>query len=177
MLGTLVQNRYLASMKLADYLFRSGMSTTQLRRALGIACRSTITRYLNGDRVPNNATLLQIIKLTDGQVRFEDFLSGGNPDCATVITLPDGKQRLVFPWSTRRSDLAAVDQQERARKANDNLLPEALHTSVTVLRGRAVQRGQAWYLDGRPSDATRIVRAANLILTAAGKPLLQYPGV
>ena len=164
-------------MKLADYLFHAGMSTTQLRRALGITCRSTVTRYLNGERTPNPITLQKIIELTGGKVQLQDFLRGGNPDCATVITLPNGKQRLVFPWSTRRTDLAAVDNQERRRTANDNLIPDALQSAVTVLRGRAVLRGHAWHLDGRPSDAARVVRAANIVLQAAGRPMLRYPGV
>jgi hypothetical protein len=151
-------------MKLADYLFRSGMTTTQLRQALGVSCRSTITRYLNGERVPSNDIMLRIKALTGGQVQWEDFLRGGNPDCATVITLANGQQRLVFPWSTRRSDLAAAESLERRRTTGDVLTPPAIQIAVTVLRGRAVQRGQGWFLDNRPSDAPRIIRAANRVL-------------
>jgi hypothetical protein len=164
-------------MKLADYLFRSGMSTTQLRRALGVSCRSTITRYLNGERIPRHDVMQRIIDLSGGKVQLHDFLRGGNPECATVITAVDGRQRLVFPWSTRRDDLDAAEELEQRRTANDNLQPAVLRSASSVLRGRAVVHRNAWHLDGRPADAKRVVRAANLVLRANGRPVLHYPGL
>jgi hypothetical protein len=167
---------YLAVMKLADFLFESGMSTTQLRRALNIRCRSTITRYLHGDRVPNPVTMQRIIDLTGGKVQLQDFLRGGNPKCATIITLPSGRKKLVFPWANRESDLEAAEAVESRRAANDDGISPPLRAALDVLRERARLGPRGWLLDNRPADTTRIIREANRVLDDAGEPLIRYPG-
>jgi transcriptional regulator with XRE-family HTH domain len=168
---------YLAGMKLADFLFESGMSTTQLRRALGVRCRSTISRYLHGDRVPKPATLQRIIELTGGKVQLQDFLRGGNPNCATIITLPSGRKKLVFPWANRESDLEAAEAVEVRRVANDDDASPPLKAAVAVIADRVRRRGGRWFMDGRPVDPARLIREANRILEARREPLIFYPGV
>lgn len=170
-------SHYLGCMKLADYLFRTGMTTTQLRRALGLASRSAITRYLHGERVPNPTTLQKIIELTGGRVQLRDFLSPGNPECATVIVLPNGRKKLVFPWSTRESDLIAANDAENIRAIEQDNLSEPMRRAVSVMADRA-RRGPngTWLLDGRPSDLRRIASEANKRLRQQGKPLIEYPG-
>ena len=165
-------------MKLADYLFQTGMTTTQLRRALGLASRSAITRYLHGERVPNPETLQKIIELTAGRVQLRDFLSPGNPECATVIVLNDGRKKLVFPWSTREDDLeAANDVEQRRAVEQDNLSPPMQQVLATVgHRAWRTARGK-WLLDGRPSDLRRIVQEANRCRHDAGLPPIRYPGL
>jgi transcriptional regulator with XRE-family HTH domain len=165
-------------MKLADFLFQTGMTTTQLRRALGLASRSTITRYLHGERVPTPQILQQIIELTGGRVQLRDFLSPGNPECATIITLPNGRRRLVFPWASRESELAAANDVEIARAIEQDNLSEPLQRAVKALAGRAQRLPNgAWSLDGRPSDIRRVVLEANRRLREIGQPVIEYPGI
>jgi hypothetical protein len=166
-----------AGMKLADFLFESGMTTTQLRRALGVKCRSTITRYLHGDRLPNPVVMQRIIEISSGKVQLQDFLRGGNPTCATIITLPNGRKKLVFPWSTRSDDLNAAERVEECRRANDNHISLPLERALKVLEDRARRLGDRWLLDGRPADGGRLVREANRILAARREPLIAYPGI
>jgi hypothetical protein len=165
-------------MKLADYLFQSGMTTSQLRRALGLASRSAVTRYLHGERVPNPTTMQKIIELTGGRVQLRDFLAPGNPECATIITLPDGRRRLVFPWSSKESDLAAANDVEMARAIEQDNLSEPLQRAVKALAGRAQrQPSGSWRLDGRPCDVRRVVLEANRRLRELGQPIIEYPGL
>ena len=74
--------RYVVFMKLADYLYENSMTPGQLRRMLGVKNRSTIHRYLLGERVPNPETMLKIAKLTRHQVGLADFLDPSPPGCA-----------------------------------------------------------------------------------------------
>lgn len=167
-----------SSMKLADYLFQSGMTTAQLRRALGLKCRSTINRYLHGERIPTPHIMQQIIALTGGRVQLRDFLSPGNPECATVIKLPNGKQKLVFPWSSSLGDLAAASQVENRRVAANDELSEHYRRAISVIAGR-VRRGPTgiWLLDGRPTDLRRIVAEANTVLKDRGQSPIIVPGL
>ncbi len=165
-------------MKLADFLFQSGMTTTQLRLALKLASRSTITRYLHGERVPNPGTLQKIIELTGGRVQLRDFLSPGNPECATVIVLANGSKKLVFPWSTSASDLEAANDAEKVRAIEQDNQSEPMRRVLAVMADR-VSRGPngAWLLDGRLTDFRRIAVEANKRLREQGKPLIDYPGL
>lgn len=167
-----------AAMKLADYLYRTGMSTSHLRRALGLSTRSAISRYLHGERTPQPTVMQKIIELTGGQVQLRDFLTPGNPECATVITLPNGRKRLVFPWSGRDRDLVAATAAEAKRLAANDGLSEPVHRAVVVLAGRArVGPGGRWLLDERPVDHRGLVREANRVLAARNRPAIAYPGL
>lgn len=161
-------------MKLADFLHESRMTTTQLRRALGVSSRSTVTRYLHGERTPSLAMMMKIAKLTQGRVQPHDFATPGNPICATVITLPSGKKKLVFPWNTNAADLAAVEALERVRGANDNM-STPIATAIRELEHRVKRRGDQLWLDGRPSDARRVILAANDRRKRRGETPLAYP--
>lgn len=165
-------------MKLADYLFASGMTTTQLRRKLGISSRSTISRYLHGERLPTPQIMQKIIELTGGRVQLRDFLSPGNPECASVIVLPDGRKKLVFPWSTREADLVAANDAEQSRARVEDRLSDPARRAVAALAGRAYRLPDGrWSLDGRPCDFRRVVLEANRRLQELGKPLIEYPGL
>ncbi len=120
----------------------------------------------------------RIIEITGGQVQLRDFLAPGNPDCATVIVLPNGRRRLVFPWSNRDHELAAANDADAARLAANDRLTEPVHRAIVVLasRVRRLPTG-AWTLDGRPADARRLVVEANRVLAAQNQPAIFYPGV
>lgn len=150
------------------------MTTTQLRRVLGVTSRSTITRYLHGERTPSLAMMMKIARLTQGRVQPHDFAAPGNPKCATIITLPSGKQKLVFPWNTKASDLAAAEAIEKQRLANDTDSP-VLATAIRELEHRVKRRSDLLWLDGRPSDAKRVIQAANERRQRRGEAPLAYP--
>ncbi|MFN0012136.1 MAG: hypothetical protein ACKVS8_10900 [Phycisphaerales bacterium] len=151
------------------------MTTAELRRRLGLRCRTTITRYLNGSRIPNPFTLQKIVEITNGQVQLRDFLSPGNPQCAKVEVLPSGRLRLVFPWTYPVDDEPDDDGPESAND-NDPSLP--VQKAAAILGDRVRQGGpKQWELDGRPADLRRIVSAANKILRRQRLPMIPYPGL
>ena len=82
-------------MKLADYMYKHGITPAQLRRMLGVRSRATISRYLSGDRIPSHKIRLKIQRLTNGQVTLEDLLDTSPPKCAIVVEMPGGT--LSFP--------------------------------------------------------------------------------
>ncbi len=110
-------------------------------------------------------------------MQLRDFLSPGNPECATIIVLPNGRKKLVFPWSTRESDLIAANDAETVRAIEQDNLSEPMRRAVSVMADRA-RRGPngTWLLDDRPSDLRRIASEANKRLRQQGKPLIEYPG-
>jgi transcriptional regulator with XRE-family HTH domain len=60
-------------MQLADYLASKGINPTKFAELVGVPA-STITRVLNGDRMPRLDTIQKIVALTDGNVTVDDFM-------------------------------------------------------------------------------------------------------
>jgi len=149
----------------------------QLRRMLGVASRTTVLRYVNG-QIPEPKIMQRIIEITKGEVQLVDFLDPSPPKCAQVIVDARGRRRKVFPWSR------GWKAQEAAFRAECSAPPEGTATPQPVLRALAVlgprvkptKRGQ-YLLDGRICDARRVVREANIILEAEGQPPIPYPGI
>lgn len=165
-------------MKLADFLFQSGMTTTELRKLLGVSRRTTISRYLHGERVPLPHIMQKIIEITGGRVQLKDFVTGGNPECASIITLPDGRKKLVFPWSTNKADLAAAIATEKKRAPEQDNLSEPLREALKEVSDIVRRRPDGtWLLEGRPADLRRIVLEANRRRRGQGRPLISYPGL
>ena len=99
-------------MKLADWLFESNVTPEQLRRMLGVRSRTTIHRYLTGERTPRKEVVLKIAEITCGRVQLIDFVDSGPPQCATRVLI-DGKTRLVFPWTDRGGRLEIAQKAEQ----------------------------------------------------------------
>ena len=59
-------------MHLVTYLHESKLSAAKFGREIGVA-RSTVIRYLLGERVPNKEAMARIYQVTRGQVRPDDF--------------------------------------------------------------------------------------------------------
>ena len=162
-------------MKLADYIFDNSISPGQLRWMLGcVKHRSTLYRYLTGERIPQPETLQKIIEITDGQVQLRDFLNKEPPECATVVVTGDGKRKVLLPWSQR---------SHNAQAANDNENEHA-RLSAPVKRALQVLSGRAWFtprgrflLDGRQVDIKLVMQAANTALLCDGNDPIPYPGV
>ncbi len=150
------------------------MAPRELRRILGVKDRATLWRYLTGMRIPQPKVMQQIIELTNGQVGLRDFLDPASPKCATVITMPDGRVRLILPWS-----------QDPTR--HEVIVPgEDFEPRITPPIKRALKAlgGRGWFtptgkvlLDGRVTDLKRLVKAANDNLKADGKDPIPYPGL
>ncbi|UYV13482.1 MAG: hypothetical protein NCW75_04155 [Phycisphaera sp.] len=148
------------------------MTPSQLRRMLGVQRRSTVWRYLTGERIPQPQTLQRIQDLTDQEVVLEDFLDPSPPRCARTITGADGCHRMVLPWSPDYPD-------EDPTAANDQgplSLPVLRALDVLGARAQFTRTG-VFLLDGRSSDVRRIVRTANEVLRRRGEPTIAYPGV
>lgn len=158
-------------MKLADFAFVNGLSVGILGRRLGIKNRSTLHRYLNGERVPEWKTMCRIMELTNDSVGPRDFLSPEPPACAVVQEREDGSTRWVFPWSRSIDDADhdALDEQEPS---------EPLARALLILGSRANSVSDDRYLlDGSQTDIRGLVRAANRMLSQAGQQVILYPGV
>ena len=159
-------------MKLADYLYENSQTPTQLRRMLGVQRRSTVWRYLTGERIPQPLMLQRIIDLTDGDVTLSDFLDPEPPECARTITDPAGRPRMVLPWSPDYPD------DDPTTPNDTGPLTTPVVRALDVLGARAqFTRSGVFLLDGRSSDVRRIVRAANDVLRRRGDPTIAYPGV
>jgi hypothetical protein len=164
-------------MKLADYLFQSGLSPAELKHKLGVSSRMTVLRYLTGERVPTPHILQKIIELSGGRVQLRDFLSPGNPECATVVVLPNGQKKLVFPWASNREDLQRATDVECKRAVEQDNLSEPFRLALREVDDLVRRRFDGTYLlDGRPADLRRIVAEANRRRKAQGRPLIVYPG-
>lgn len=60
-------------MKLRDYLAASGISISAFARMIGVSA-AAVGRYVAGHRVPRPKHMRQIMDVTNGAVRPEDFL-------------------------------------------------------------------------------------------------------
>lgn len=164
-------------MKLADWLYDNSVTPSQLRRMLGVKCRSTVWRYLTDERVPNSRTAQRIIEITGGEVQLADFLDPSPPECLVAVTDDDGEERLVLPWSP----LAPAGGGNGDDDDDDS---EHRRLSHPVKRALSVLDGRAWFtpsgvflLDGKPVDLKRVMQAANDVLRRRGEPPIPYPGV
>ncbi|MEM9167422.1 MAG: helix-turn-helix transcriptional regulator [Planctomycetota bacterium] len=164
-------------MKLADWLHARSMTPEQLRRMLGVKQRSTVMRYLTGDRTPSLELIQLILEITEEQVTLADFLDTSPPKCAEVVTDAKGDPKLVFPWSRGERQDAAYESMLRRPREGDHL-SDPVTRAMEVLKGRTrfTKRGM-FLLDGRLSDARRVVAEANRVLEAKGEPPIPYPGV
>lgn len=164
-------------MKLADYLFDSGISPAKLQRELGIT-PTAFRRYLTNQRIPRAAILAKIRRLTGGAVTYEDFADAALPKCATVVTEPDGRHHVVLPWTQSDRLLSASIAVMLAEPKESDELTEPLRRALSILGPRARYLSKDRFeLDHRPTDALRIVRAANTELEQAGLEPIRYPGI
>lgn len=165
-------------MKLADYLHQRRITPAQFRQHLGLHSRSSVNRYLTGQRRPDYPVLQRIIELTEGRVQLADFLDPSPPKCGTIVTLPDGRRKLVFPWSTRDAELdaclASLEEEHDEPPRPTTPVLEAIDTLGA--RARVVRDGE-FLLDGRPADARRLIIAANRLRVASHRPPIVYPGL
>ena len=165
-------------MKLADWLHTRSLTPEQLRRMLGVTNRSTVHRWLDGTRRPGKDRLHQIELLTEEAVTAADFDDSAPPRCAQLVEHPQGKKDLVFPWSkgVDRRDAAFEAMMDEPREGDVFTTPLLSALEILGSRAKLTPRGM-FLLDGRPSDARRVVAAANEKLASKGHPQLPYPTV
>jgi hypothetical protein len=164
-------------MKLADYLFNSGLAPSDVQGELGIKSRSTMYRYLTGERRPRREMMQRISEFTNGTVRSEDFADSRPPDCAVIIRRADGKLSAVMPWSTKDGRLEAARRSVREDTASSDCpLSTQLTRALWVLSPRArYLGGDRFVLDHCWVDARRVIEAANRHLVSRGLEPIQYP--
>ncbi len=160
-------------MKLADYLYQYRMTPTQFGRLLGVTSRSTVHRYVNGDRIPEPRTLQKINHITNGKVMLDDFLDDSMPACANQQTATRGRGAICYPWS--RGVVGEAEVVEAGCEDEPTYSPPLVR-ALDVLGNRAQVRGELFVLDGVPTDARGIVRAANQCLVTQSMQKIAYPG-
>lgn len=181
-------------MKLADYMAKHHITPQQLRWMLGVSSRSTIMRWVRGDRIPTSPMIAQIESLTGGAVTLADFHDPRPPKCMWIVLDRNGKQREVYPWSTPEPrSRGKVKRQLPSHTGRNNPLPRTVandrkevsdewptppvRRALCVLGKRAgLDDKFGFHLDGRPVDARRLVIEANRVLQQLGKPPIPYPG-
>lgn len=164
-------------MKLADYLFRHRLTPRHLQKVLGVSSRSTVLRYLTGQRLPEPAHLDRIEQWTQDQVRLRDFLDTAPPECAGFYTDARGKRRMVLPWSTRDKRLDKAFNHMMSEPVEGSEDPPVIRQALLVLEDRVVRTKDLFVVDGYPTDTRGLVRAANEQLRRHYRPPLRYPGV
>ncbi len=77
-------------MRLGEWCRHTGTTAAELGRAIGVASRMTVTRYIRGERVPRPHIVVRIAELTGGAVTANDFhdLASGRGADATPDRLP-----------------------------------------------------------------------------------------
>ncbi|MGP1346168.1 MAG: hypothetical protein ACTS3F_05795 [Phycisphaerales bacterium] len=186
-------------MKLADYLDQNELTPGELRRLLGVKSRSTVMRYLSGERKPSPGIMDRINELTGGMVTPMDFHDPAPPRCAKIVMGPNGEPRLVLPWTSYQPPNQHANDAHgmpvplysvslRARAARRKMMgslpdPDAwpsppLREAMRVLGSRVkVSKRGGFLLDGRLTDTRGVVAAANTWLRANDRPTIPYPGV
>lgn len=187
---------YTIPMKLADYLDQNDLTPGELRRMLGVRSRSTVMRYLSGERRPSPEIMEKIHALTRGAVSPMDFDDPAPPRCARIVMGPDGRPRYMLPWSSmqtagpvpandreRSGEGTSRPPQRRHTRIADGKDPEAwpslpLREAMGVLGPRVMlARRGGFLLDGRLTDSRGVVAAANRVLRERDRPTIPYPGV
>lgn len=175
-------------MKLADWMHKHHLTPRQLRRMLGVKSRTTVGRWLAGERIPSERLLQAIETITGGAVTREDFLAPRPPGCLRLITDRGGRLREVYPWTEiERHKPRFVCPHDHASRRSvppweddpEDVWPSPpLQLALDTLQGRAcVTDSMEFVLDGRRVDARRLVAEANRVRGRRGLSLIAYPGV
>jgi hypothetical protein len=166
-------------MKLADFLFYTNRLPRDTLVAIDGLKPNTLTLYLRSKRVPNATMMAKIEKYTYGLVTRTDFLDPTPPKCVTIVDMPDGRERHVYPWTVNEKALRLAAELEANRDPHERPAEHPLQHAFAILGCRVVDTGREgiFLLDCGITDARGIVRAANLELRMRGLPLIHYPGV
>ncbi|MDP0500858.1 MAG: hypothetical protein Q7P63_12245 [Verrucomicrobiota bacterium JB022] len=160
-------------MKLSEYLILNRIAPASFAKQVGLRSRTSIHRYLSGERFPNPEVMARITTSTGGTVTAEDF----------QYPLPDNDNDADYPWSREwQEELRRCDhvfRQMLREKAEWDTLSPPVRRAVNIL-GNRVQMDVSerhFRLDGRPAGARDIVRLANRFLSESGLETIKYPGV
>jgi len=154
---------------------------------VGVKSRTTIHRYLSGERLPSPEVALRIYEATDGQVAFRDFVvtyqRRGNQADSNEKAHAHENHPEEFPWSrleayAERKTQEALEAMLKEPPEEDRLSPPV--AKAIDLLGERVSvnaRQTRFKLDGRPAGLKEIMRAANTLLKVSGMMPIAYPGV
>ncbi len=154
-------------MKLKHYLIMHQMTPAEFARQLGVTSRTTIHRYVNGERMPSPEMMRKIYDATNGEVTPNDFYQWAQK--------PDSDDREP-PWRVEPPEPDPFRALEKITGKYGVSRPVAYALQVLGHRARVLPRG-VFQLEGKRVDARAIVAAANVILDACHLPIIAYPGV
>lgn len=179
-------------MKLADWMNIHNLTPRSLKYVLGVNSRSTVTRWLSGERQPTPPMMKQIEALTNGAVTLKDFYDPRPPRCLRRITDRKGRVRIVYPWTEIENHKPRQAENQNDRSRSDRCGPSKapispphdpwpsppLRKALDSLGARAaISNAHGFTLDGRPVDARRLVTEANRVRKRFNLPPIFYPGV
>jgi transcriptional regulator with XRE-family HTH domain len=72
-------------MQLSSYLKKSGVTAAEFAKRIGVD-KTTVYRYIRGERIPNRDALSRIMEETEGAVTANDFFCQSAPgrECAVA---------------------------------------------------------------------------------------------
>ena len=179
------QNGSVLGMKLLTYLHLHNLTIVEFAYRAQIKSRTSVYRYLTGQRKPTASVMMRIIEATQGQVGPEDFteIEGDQEKLRTDIkNLKRSRASMEDHFGVRclvakEWDKAAVDKYLKSQKSNDNF-SYPIWYALQILSERASQlQNDQFMLDGNKCGAAKIVEAANVMLSTQGKTKIAYPGV
>lgn len=162
-------------MKLADWIFQNLMTPSTLRRRLGITNRSTVHRWLHGERIAKPEYMVRIKDLTNGEVTLRDFLDPTPPECAVVVTLANGKTKWILPWSHTSEE--ELDSPHNPHSHHDEVSLPVRRALATLGRRAIEQLGGMYRVDGRITDTSGLIKKANQTLHNENREQIAFPGI
>lgn len=81
---------------------------------LGVKSRTTVQRYVSGERLPTASVMRRIEELSGGRVTQADFLDPRPPRCLKVVLDRFGRPQKVYPWTI-------IERHRLQQAINDNL--------------------------------------------------------
>jgi len=172
-------------MELSEYLMRSDLHPALFARMVGVKSRTTVHRYISGERLPAPDIARRIYHATEGQVTHHDMMQTYRRRLCLVKSREQDNQQsqIEYPWSRLEEYAERWTQkalQEMLKEPLEgNVLSPPAAKAVAILGERVVmnKRQTSFKLDWRPAGLREIVRAANVALKNEGKDLIAYPGV
>lgn len=168
-------------MNLCEYLNLYDIRPAEFGRRIGTKSRTTVMRYLTGERIPSKAIQERIYRETNGLVTPADFEESKN---GQKVKIPQAaNDDLLHEWGmnckySERNVNKAFNRMMTDPQEWDNLTPP-LSKALETLFPRAVfdRKSKEFYLDGRRTRPVDIVKKANRILKTQRKPTIAYPNV
>jgi len=164
-------------MKLKDYLLEKEIKLSDFAEKIGVKSRSTISRYVYGERIPAEDVMQRIVAITEGQVTRKDFAD--KPHHRPSVSHPALRRERLEKTMHEESDQAYLNMlQEPPEGENEPaVITKAVSALLACDKSRLECQGGRFLLNRRPISHQQLIRRANTVLQRQGQPPLRYPGV